>query len=125
MARTVELRSAKDGSTLTFKRLSEDAGDVVFECRYVSPRFSGTVEASTYYVEPLSHFFVAIAENWKSEQTWSDIDGMISLRSSGDSLGHVSLRVVLRHYEESVVGEVELELGQLEAIAASTREIFG
>jgi hypothetical protein len=117
---TIELVSAKDGAKLTFGRL---AGS--FECRYMSHRFSGAVEWSAYYVEPPSRFFAALRNDWKSERTWGDIDGAVSLRSKGDSLGHISIAVTLRHYEEQVSGEIVLELGQLDAIAASTREMFG
>lgn len=112
---------------LTFVVTGRSEEGIQFEARYSSFAFSGRVESSTYLTQPPSRFFAALANDWRSEQTWQDLEGALVIRATGDSTGHVTLHVKMRDIDRglSISGSVSVELGQLEAIAAAMRRMFG
>ncbi|MGC4091747.1 MAG: DUF6228 family protein [Polyangiaceae bacterium] len=93
----------------------------------------GPVTASVIAYDVQLHrwadFFATLASDWRSladnlEQ--ESLEGHVCLTASVDRRGHVSLRVRLRGVDAGWLAEgvIALEVGQLDAIAASARKFF-
>lgn len=95
-----------------------------------SSAFSGATTGSVYHVGPPVAFFRDLADSWRGwegERFWGDIDGVIELRATSDSTGHISLRVILRdatYYARSIDVLLVLEAGQMEELARSVSKLF-
>jgi hypothetical protein len=80
---------------------------------------------------PLDAFFRGLADSfrgWKGAKEWATYEGGLRLSCTADRLGHISMVVEL--HERSgpdgwcLQGEVPLEAGQLEQLAAAVARFF-
>jgi hypothetical protein len=78
----------------------------------------------------LANFFDDLAESWRGwegEKVWESYEGGMSLRCTSDRLGHITVAVELREGLPTVWearGDVPLEAGQLDRLAAEMRSFF-
>ena len=126
MKESITIKSAKDGSTLTFSELSGES----FAAELTSPSFSGRVVASTYHSGAPSLLFESIAPDWcgwSGFKEWAALGDDLRLRATSDLTGHVSLSVIMRVYdgeEWRLQGWLTLEAGQLGMLSGSVRRFF-
>ncbi len=128
------IRSAKDGTTLTFRLLDSARPkdeERSFEVTIESPDVRARVIASTYYAGSPALLFRKIAQNWKGwkdESKWASLEGEFTMSARSDSLGHVTLEVALRSDtyppEWKMNGLIHLEAGSLDSIARSVASIL-
>jgi len=128
MNRIVQLRSARDGTTISLSNFVPENGSPTSESFLVSIsnyELKAETRASSYMAPNLHQYFASMAsewQGWKGEKTWATLEGEFELKATVDSTGHVRLAYFLRppytdfHWE--LRGAIEIEVGQLEAIAA-------
>jgi hypothetical protein len=87
--------------------------------------------ASSYMAPDLDSFFASLAgdwKGWKGERTWATLEGEFQFTATTDSLGHVRLGYFLRPpqtgFNWELRGALELEAGQLEAIAKEAKSAW-
>jgi len=90
---------------------------------------SGSVDLDAS--EPLPKYFQSLANSWKGwdgERRWDSLEGELKLAASMDHTGHVSLHFALLSghytYDWRLETAVELEAGQLEALAQDATRFF-
>ena len=127
MSESVEIRSARDGMTLTLSNFVYRDNSPLAESFLVTIQ-SGEVRAETrassYMATSLGEYFRDIAANWsgwKGEKNWETLEGEFKLTATADSTGHIRLGFSLRPpytgYHWALCGALELEAGQLDALA--------
>jgi hypothetical protein len=131
----LEIRSAHEGSYLRFSHAERRAAGGDFDyCRIelAGAAFSGRLRAYDTNWAGVTAFFQDLSDNWRGwrgVKNWGSLEGQVELRATSDSLGHASLRVLLR--EDALVQEwrVEatliVEAGQLQPVAKAALEFFG
>jgi primase-polymerase (primpol)-like protein len=66
---------------------------------------------------------------WAGEKTWATLEGEFELTATADSLGHIRLGFFLRPadtgFNWELRGALELDAGQLEAIAHEIKAALG
>ena len=133
----LEIRCVRSDSRLVFsgeipRGLSGYDGcsyDVTLHGRPVS------TTVTVYDIQPQDwyKFFNDLSRNWRGwsgEKSKASLEGHLRITATRDSLGHVSLRVVLR--DDFVAGSnwrveytLTLEAGQLERLATQAGRFFG
>jgi hypothetical protein len=126
---TLEFKSPRDGSTLTFVVRARHKGEVEFDLRVQTPRFSGTASASTYMMPSPAKLFDEMADEWtgwNGQKTWSDLEQSVSIAATSDRIGHVSLRITLDgpDGESRLQVCLEFEAGQLQSMASAMVGLF-
>lgn len=136
MRHRLEIRCSTSDSRLVFsgavpRGLSGYDG-CTFEVALEGRPLSASVAVHDIQPEGWSEFFAGLAGDWRG---WSDeksresLEGHLRLAATSDSLGHVSLRVVLRGDPGGSDWRAEdtlfLEAGQLERIAKEAGQFFG
>lgn len=134
MTREVCLRSSRDGVTLTLSNFVPEDASHLSESFLVEVRCHGLraeARASSYMASDLGEFFASMAKDWKGwrgERTWATLEDEFRLTASTDALGHVRLGFLLRPSDTDLSwelrGALELEAGQLEAIAQDVRSAW-
>ena len=136
MSRELEIRSSEGDSHLVFsgdipRDVSGEDGcsyDVTLEGRPVS------ATVAVYDIQPQrwAEFFTDLARNWRGwsgEKSQASLEGHLSIAATSDSLGHVSMRVVLRgdfgRSDWQAERTIFLEGGQLERLAKEAGRFFG
>ena len=129
MQRELKISSVRDRASLTLTRLGPD----VVRADFVSPAFTACVPKVRLLssLDPIA-FFQSLATSWRGwsgAQNWESLERQLVLSATHDSLGHVSLRVRLHESpgisDWIVEGTLELEAGQLEAIARDANDALG
>ena len=125
---TVEI--GVDHGRLKLERSSRTAEETRFLASYSDGQFSGQVISSDYMADSPVSFFEGMAatwQGWEGERQWSDLEGGLVLRARTDSVGHIIIRIEMdRHHPPGrLVGEVIVEAGQLDTIAAGISALFG
>jgi hypothetical protein len=131
MNRTVELRSSRDGLTLTLSNfVGEDSSHISESFLVLVQGYEVRAEAraSSFMAPSLSEYFQDIADNWRGwqgEKCWATLEGEVQFSATADSIGHVRLAFFLRPahtgYHWALRGALELEAGQLDSVAESVR----
>ena len=87
--------------------------------------------ASSFMAPSLSEYFRDIAEHWrgwKGEKRWATLEEEFSLTATADNLGHVRLGYLLRSpytgFHWGLNGALELEAGQLDALASEVQLVW-
>jgi len=134
MTRIVELRSARDGMTIVFSDFVPEDSSSLSESFLVtikSHEIRAETRASSYRSVSLAEYFRDIAENWRGwngRKHWATLEGELEFTATSDKTGHVRLGFSLRppytgfHWE--VRGALELEAGQLDAIAEEVQQAW-
>ncbi len=127
MKSIVTIKSASDGTRLTFSDLEGESFTALME----NPLFSGRIVASTYHSGPPSLLFDEIAaewRGWKKEKEWAALEDELRLTATSDHTGHITLRVVMRDSGHAngwrLDASLVLESGQLEALAQEVSKVF-
>jgi len=118
------IRSVTDGASLRFVGESPDWPEYFWvELQAAGLECRSRVSAYEPRDVRFSDLFRDMAtawKGWKGEQTWESLEGELSLASTMDALGHVTIRVVLADglpYRWKVVAELQTESGALERLA--------
>jgi hypothetical protein len=118
-----EIRSSERGARLLLRRYR----------RGLIAEFdaSGLRSATEVYLhggcDHLDQFWRDLAENWrgwKGTRCWRSLEGDLELSATSDRLGHVALDVRLEEgapFQWRVHGNISLDAGQLDRIAAAAR----
>ena len=140
--KSVVLKSTQDASVLELSLVGIEAisgtGNqvaTIFRARFVDPGIfncSGEIKTSTEFSGPPSELFVRMAEQWRGwdgELCWESSDGpngLLTLVSRCDSLGHICITVKLRDFLDKfrLQGEIWLEAGQLDEVAFKMKNLF-
>jgi len=125
----VTLKLGVERGRLTLQAGSRTVEEATFLVSYSDGQFSGQIVSSDYIVGSPVAFFEGMAADWhgwKGERRWSDLEGGLVLRATADSVGHISIRIEMdRHHPPGrLVGEIILEAGQLDTIAAGIGALF-
>lgn len=123
----LRIKSARDSARLELSRVSSESIRAIFK----SPVFDAAIaQVWLLSAEDPAAFFDDLASHWrgwKGEKSWASLEGQLSFRATCDSLGHIQLRVRLRddfgRAEWTVEGTLELEAGQLEALARDAQPL--
>ena len=125
---TVEIRSARDGVILTLANFVSEDSSALSESFLVSVQnheLRAEARASSFMAASLGKYFRDIAEHWrgwKGEKSWATLEGEFGFSATADNTGHVRLSYFLRPpytgFQWELRGALELEAGQLDAIAA-------
>jgi hypothetical protein len=93
---------------------------------------SASVRVYDIHPHHWSLFFEQLAEHWRGwpgERSHESLEHHLRLSASTDSLGHISLRLLLRGIDSGSNWRAEetlfLEAGQLERVAKAARRFFG
>jgi Family of unknown function (DUF6228) len=134
MRSCVSIRSAHDGTRLALSQFVGQGGGADADTFVVSiERQDVRVEASAsaFMAQDLGQYFEELASNWRGWQgrkEWSTLEGEFTLSATSDSTGHIALAYFLRpphtgfHWE--LRDAVELEAGQLQAIAQEMKDAW-
>jgi hypothetical protein len=127
MENSVTISSASDATRLTF---SDSEGES-FAAALESTFFSGRVAVSTYHTGPPSLLFDEMARDWKGwerQKQWATLEDELRLTAKADHTGHIYLEVIMRDsgrpHGWRLQATLQLEAGQLEAIAHSVTKVF-
>lgn len=127
MENTITIKSLSDGARLTFA----DLEGVSFSATMESAHFSGHVVTSTRASGPPSLLFDEIAREWRGweqKKQWLALDDDLRLTAISDRRGHIYLQVVMRDSGRPdgwrLEATLQLEAGQLEALAQTMSEFF-
>lgn len=135
MRHQLEIRCTTRDSRLIFsgevpRGLSEYDG-CTFEVALEDRLLSASVAVYDIQPQSWSKFFASLARDWRGwsdEKSHESLEGHLRVSATSDSLGHVSLRVVLRDDFGGSNWRVEdtlfLEAGQLERIAKEAGQFF-
>lgn len=126
----------KEG-TLTFEAFDRMEDETSVRVAYRDNDFTGSVVfCDELYCIPEGgrppQFFHWLANNWRGwegEKTWTDVSYCFSVSATHDGTGHVTLKTRLRKQfgvgpDSELAGEVIIEPGQLDAIAAGMSALF-
>lgn len=136
MRHQLEIRSSTSDSRIVFSGEAPRGLSGYDGCTFEVALEGRPVWASVavYDIQPQgwSELFASLARDWRGwagERSHESLEGHLRLSATCDSLGHVSLRVVLRG---DFVGSnwraedtLSLEAGQLERIAKEVGQFFG
>lgn len=120
------IKSVKDGAVLEF---SEYSGDY-FEAWLRTAKYEGRERVYAYEVQHLCGYFQEMGDSWrgwKGTKVWESLEGQLLFSASSDSTGHVILEVTIRQVDSlgwQLKGYLEIEAGQLEAVARSVNKMF-
>jgi hypothetical protein len=124
----IEIRSARDGMVLTLSNLVQADQSALSESFLVSLKgykLQAEIRASSFMAPNLGAFFRELSENWRGwegKKSWATLEGELELSATSDSQGHIRLAYVVKRphtdYQWELTGALELEAGQLAAIAA-------
>ena len=93
----VEIRSTRNGSTLTLSDLHSRAeGFVTYTAGLKTLALSAVVEVEDFGFEGLVGYFSEMARQWrgwKGALTYESIEGQLQLESTSDTSGHIFLKV--------------------------------
>jgi len=131
---SILFKSSRDGATLQIGEFAPEYTDSDSKSFLVTVNTRGwSIEqrASAYLAPDLGDYFTNLAahwKGWKGEKTWSTLEGEFELSASTDRLGHITLVFGLHQGFSGggwkLQGEIELEAGALEALAAQAREVW-
>jgi hypothetical protein len=90
-----------------------------------------SADVDLHMSEPLPRFFQSLANSWRGwegEKKWASLEEELKLSASIDHTGHVKLRIQLKSghyaYDWRLETAVQLEAGQLEALAQEMTQFF-
>jgi Family of unknown function (DUF6228) len=134
MTTSIELRSARDGLKITLSNfVGEDPSSLAesFLVTVNGYEIHATTRVSSFRSPSLAEYFQDIADNWRGwegEKYWSTLESDLEFKATSDKLGHVRLEFSLkRPYTQFgwvLQAALELEAGQLDAIAANVRLVW-
>jgi Family of unknown function (DUF6228) len=131
----IVIHSARDGVFLELSRFmgpGSSADSDSFHVRLTGHDFKAEAGVSAFMAPSLGNFFDSLADEWtgwQGKKVWSSLEGEFTLTATSDSTGHVTLAYFLRppytgfHWE--LRGALEIEAGQLAAIARDVRAACG
>ena len=103
-----------------------------FSVELGDPDSRARLRVYAYAPEHLAIFFSTLAKDWQGwagEKTWESIEGEMVLRATTDRLGHITLNVRLTAPPSPPAwrfeGNVLIEAGMLEGLAARVRDFVG
>jgi hypothetical protein len=104
-----------------------------FDASLISIALSASVRVYDIQPQNWTAFFNDLAKNWKGwsgEKTMESLEEHLTVSATSDSLGHISLRVKLRHIIPGTAdwraeGTLVVEGSQLERLAGEARRFFG
>jgi hypothetical protein len=114
------------------ERMSDGEVPGHFAVEVGDPDSHARLRVYAYELEHLATFFSNLAKDWQGwtgEKTWKSIEGEMALRATTDRLGHVTLNVRLTAPPSPPAwrfeGNVLIEAGMLEGLAARVRDFVG
>jgi hypothetical protein len=127
MENSVTIKSVSDETRLTFSDFKGESFTATLESRL----FSGRVVASTYLAGLPSLLFNEIAREWRGwegKKQWSVLEDELHLTATSDHTGHIYLQVIMRDsgrpHGWRLEATLQLEAGQLEALALDVSRVF-
>ena len=135
MVDTVTIKSSRSAGELKLSKPQPPSVRYPVEYLRVSHKDKeiAASSAKVYIYEPydLAAFFEGLSVNWRGWEgvkEWSSVEQDFSLSCTSDALGHVAMKVTLKSglYEDDwcVQAVIHVDAGQLEEIAAKTREFL-
>jgi hypothetical protein len=131
---SILFKSSRDGSTLELGEFAPeytDSDSKSFVVKVNTRGWSIEQRASAYLASDLGVYFTDLAahwKGWKGEKRWTTLEREFELSASTDLLGHITLAFSLNQGFSGggwkLQGEIELEAGALEALAAQAREVW-